>query len=204
MKRYIVIIPLLLLVTSCMEDENPVQELDITFTNSDTIDKFIFLDSWIIFKEVDNHSSNSEFLSIFINNPFLNLVVASDTGFKYDFKENTSALGNPIKGKLNEFQMNLAIIEPKQKVVLRIKTNHLKETVDSTAKFYYQVATFKCQDLTNIGKYRIFKGDTIFIDVMEGATQTNISTSMLNENEIKNIFELNPGIVRDSTSLNPR
>lgn len=204
MKITIVIILLSLIVISCMKDENSVQELDITITNTDSIDKYIFLDSWIIFKEVDNHSSNSEFLNLFLNNPFLNLVVVSDSGFEFDFDKNSDPLGNPIKGKLNEFQMNLAVIKPKQKIVLRIKTNHLKETVDSTAKLYHQVAFFKSQDLTQIGKYSIFTGDTILIDVLEGATQTNISTSKLNENEIKNIFELNPGNVKDSTSMKPR
>ena len=204
MKRNIVIILLSLTAISCMKDENPIQVLDITITNRDSIEKYIFLDSWIIFKEDDTHSSNSEFLSLFLNNPFLNLVVVSDSGFEFDFDKNSDPLGNPIKGKLNEFQMNLAVIEPNQKIVLRIKTNHLKEIVDSTAKLYHQVAFFKIQDLININNYSIFKGDTILIDVMEGATLTNISTSMLHETEIKNIFELNPGNDRDSTSLKPR
>lgn len=191
MKSIIAIIFFLLI--SCSEEESKMNYVFIEIENKDSIDKYIFLDSWLTVLD-DSINRNNEFL--LSSNFLLNKIAILDN--ESDFTFNNFLINeNDIKGALGNQKIRFALLNPKERVLIEYKSKLLPTKDEMLSKqIKYQVIYFKSDILDSVENYTLFKSDTITIqNIGEHVYSTEITTKPLQLNEIEAIYKLEKEVI---------
>lgn len=191
MKSIIAIIFFLLI--SCSEEESKMNYVFIEIENKDSIDKYIFLDSWLTILD-DSINKNNEFL--LSSNFLLNKIAILDKESDFTFN-NFLIKENDIKGALGNQKIRLALLNPNERVLIEYKSKLLPTKDEMLSKqIKYQVIYFKSDILDSVDNYTLFKSDTITIqNIGEHVYSTEITTKPLQLNEIEAIYKLEKGVI---------
>lgn len=194
--RIIIALTLILLI-SCLEEEANTNSVFIEIENKDSIDKYIFLDSWLTILN-DRTYENNDFL--FSSNILLNKIAILEKESHFAFN-NSLITENDVKGALGNQKIRLALLKPKERVFIEYKSKLLPKKDEMLSKeIKYQVIYFKKQILDSLDNYTIFKSDTITIEnIDEYVYTTRIDTKPLKLEEVKLIYKMDRDVIEDKS-----
>lgn len=177
----------LLILFSCKDRETFEQSFYLNLENTDSIVKFIYLDSWLISSLDKKISDNNRFF--YSSDFFINKIEFHNKDKISSF--NRMKLGsNSIKGSLGLEKIRFAKLPPQKRISLEIRNSNLNSKTDmQSKKISYQLIYFNSDILDSLTNYTIYNTDSLIIN-LEGSKvhPTRIFSKPLVDKEIQRLF----------------
>lgn len=176
-----------ILLLSCQNSKTK-NNLYINLENRDSINKYIFLETWLTTNENEKYDLNNNIF--FSRNFFINKINFSKNEL-ITFYNNEIISSDMIKGNLGgNRNFRLAILRPNKKLKLDIQILNLNEIYPK--HYNYQIFFFNDTLLQKLNNYTLINSEKIKIVLDNKYTiPISISAEDLNNKEIHEIFNSN-------------